>query len=46
MTEAGLMHEAGYVTLSRAPLTTSHWDIYNMSIFLFWEVLLVYDHGF
>ena len=32
LTEAGVMHEAGYVTLSGAPSTTSHLNIY---IFLF-----------
>ena len=31
MTEAGVMHEAGYVTLSGAPSITSHFG-YNTSV--------------
>ena len=33
LTDAGVMHEAGLCTLSGAPTTISHLDIYILSIF-------------
>ena len=39
MTEAGAMHEAGYVYSIRAPSTTSHLYILHLSLSLFWNSL-------
>ena len=41
LTDAGVMHEAGLCTLSGAPTTISHLDIYiSCPFFIIWEVLL------
>ena len=43
MTEAGAMHEAGYVYSIRAPSTTSHLYILHLSLSLFWNSLMHVD---
>ena len=45
LTEAGDMHEAGYFTLSVAPGSTSHQNIYNCSFLIVLEVLLYFVIG-